>query len=626
LKISEFGRSSFYNYFFLHIIGLAIMKKLLVALVFVFMIVVIMPHTAHADSLIDTISLAPSMDPVGITFDPSNGYLYVTDGGSRNVSVIDGSTNTLVGIPIAVQLDPIADVFVPSNGDIYVANFHSNSISIIDGSTNLVVNTITSISSPRGVAFDPANGFLYVTDAAANTVTVIDTTTNTVIGSPIAVGTTPRGILFDPANNELYVVNNLSNSVTVIDATTNTVVGSPIPVGTTPLDAERDPLNGHIFVTNTGSNDLTVIDSSTNTVLVPSVPLGGSPHGLIFVPSNGGLYVASLAKIIEVDPLTNAVIGNIPLGTFEATAQFAFDNTNGDIYVTNQSDDFVFVIAPAPIIRQTSISTTLNSTSITIGGTVHDSATITGVQSNTAGGTVDYHIFNTGTCTPSSLTTTQTVSVVAGVVPDSPANTINTAGSYSYNATYSGDVNHSGSSSACEPLTVNPAIIPTRTLGFYQTHTTFTSALFTSGGTHSSPGVSPGSITIGSGGHIRTIDSTNKLFGAYYSSIPFKTDGTKRLSIDQARMVLLQQLLTTKLNCAAFGCDSSILALITTADGHYATGTASQMTSDASLLDAYNNLHNSVPVSGEGSATPSTSQTLASTGGPPTGKKFWDTP
>jgi DNA-binding beta-propeller fold protein YncE len=67
-------------------------------------------------------------------------------------------------------------------------------------------------------------------------------------------------------------------------------------------------------------------------------------RGWIFVPSNGGLYVASLAKIIEINPSTNAVIGNIPLGPFEATAQFAFDNTNGDVYVTNQSDDFVFAI------------------------------------------------------------------------------------------------------------------------------------------------------------------------------------------------------------------------------------------------------------------------------------------
>jgi YVTN family beta-propeller protein len=354
------------RYIMLNAYGVGMLKKLLVFPLFVILIIAIFPHTANADSIAATISLAPSMDPVGIAFDPSNGYLYVTDGGSTNVSVIDGSTNMVIKT-ITVQLDPIADVYVPSNGDIYVANFHSDSISVIDASTNTLSTTITSINSPRGLAFDPANGFLYVTNAAANTVTVIDTTTNTVTGSPIAVGNDPHGILFDPANNELYVVNNLSNDVTVIDATTNTVVGSPIPVGTAPLDAERDPVNGHIFVTNTGSNDLTVIDSSTNIVLVPSVPLGGSPRGLIFDPSNGALYVASLAKIIEVNPAINVVIGNIPLGPFESTAQFAFDSANGDIYVTNQSDDFVFVISPSPVptcIAQSSITSNFNGNSI----------------------------------------------------------------------------------------------------------------------------------------------------------------------------------------------------------------------------------------------------------------------
>jgi hypothetical protein len=51
----------------------------------------------------------------------------------------------------------------------------------------------------------------------------------------------------------------------------------------------------------------------------------------------------------------------------------------------------------------------------------------------------------------------------------------------------------------------------------------------------------------------RAIDDINKLLGGFWSNIAKTTDGTKRSSLDQARMQLLQQLLAAILNNAAFG-------------------------------------------------------------------------
>ncbi|MGI0027164.1 MAG: hypothetical protein ACREAD_04915 [Nitrosopumilaceae archaeon] len=247
---------------------------------------------------------------------------------------------------------------------------------------------------------------------------------------------------------------------------------------------------------------------------------------------------------------------------------------------------------------------------------------------------------NLGTATASSFTMN-----VAGSSPspasfpgaESPGTTV-TLNTGSYSVSESGPVGYTSSLSADCTGTIsigqvktctitNNDVGPTRTLGFFQTHTSFTTGIFNAP-THSSPGVSAHSITIGSGSHIKTIDTTNKLFGAYYSSIPSKSDSTKRSSTDQARMVLLQQLLTAKINCAVFGCDSITQATITTADGYYATGTAAQMNTVTNLLNTYNNLHDSLSIVPlvEGSSTPSVSQGLASTGGPPTGIKFWDAP
>jgi 40-residue YVTN family beta-propeller repeat len=47
-----------------------------------------------------------AMDPCGIAYDPSNGYLYVTDTGSDSVSVINGATNTVIA-NITVGSEPV---------------------------------------------------------------------------------------------------------------------------------------------------------------------------------------------------------------------------------------------------------------------------------------------------------------------------------------------------------------------------------------------------------------------------------------------------------------------------------------------------------------------------------------
>ncbi|MEK7584809.1 MAG: hypothetical protein AAB490_06210 [Patescibacteria group bacterium] len=160
----------------------------------------------------------------------------------------------------------------------------------------------------------------------------------------------------------------------------------------------------------------------------------------------------------------------------------------------------------------------------------------------------------------------------------------------------------------------------TRTIGFWGPHTAFTSSVFQN--------QLGGSMTVGAGSHTRTITNTSgngqsRLFGAFFSSIPKKTNNQNRANIDKARMQLLQQLVAAKLNCAAFSCTPATQTVITNADGAYATGTAAQILAAASQLDAYNNSGDANAIPGSlgpiGSATPATSQAKAN-------KVFWNSP
>jgi hypothetical protein len=104
-----------------------------------------------------------------------------------------------------------------------------------------------------------------------------------------------------------------------------------------------------------------------------------------------------------------------------------------------------------------SIATTLSANPVTVGATVHDSATLTGATAN-AGGTVTYTVYTNDTCTANPQDA-GTKTVTNGVVPDSDPITFNSAGDFFWQAVYSGDANNNGASSACtsEHLVVNKA-------------------------------------------------------------------------------------------------------------------------------------------------------------------------
>src|SRR5262249_61999038 len=95
------------------------------------------------------------------------------------------------------------------------------------------------------------------------------------------------------------------------------------------------------------------------------------------------------------------------------------------------------------------------------GGGARDSATLTG-QTATAGGTVTYAVYTNNTCT--ALATglqpvPAAVTVTGGVVPNSAAVTFPSAGTFFWQASYSGDANNNAATSTCtsETLTVGKA-------------------------------------------------------------------------------------------------------------------------------------------------------------------------
>ncbi len=90
---------------------------------------------------------------------------------------------------------------------------------------------------------------------------------------------------------------------------------------------------------------------------------------------------------------------------------------------------------------------------------MYDTATLTGAVNSTGAGTVAYSYYTNNTCTTGTVAV-NTVTVSTGsAVPNSNAVTFNSAGTFYWQAVYSGDNNNNGASSPCtasnnEKLTV----------------------------------------------------------------------------------------------------------------------------------------------------------------------------
>jgi hypothetical protein len=99
-----------------------------------------------------------------------------------------------------------------------------------------------------------------------------------------------------------------------------------------------------------------------------------------------------------------------------------------------------------------SISTTLSATTIPVDTSASDTATLTGATSD-AGGTVTYQIYTDNLCTVQATTQINgqpaAVTVTGGIVPASAAVTFTQAGTYYWQAAYSGDINNLGATSPC---------------------------------------------------------------------------------------------------------------------------------------------------------------------------------
>lgn len=301
---------------------------------------------AGPNSVFATISVGSNPDAGA--YDSSNGYLYFANGGSSNVSVIDGASNEVISAIPAGAL-PSGVTVDPANGEVYVSNYGTylgtsavySNVSVLY--ENSVIGSVAVGVYPEGIAFDGANQMIYVANAGSNNLSVINGSTNSV-SAIISVGPyhTPVSVIYDPAQKDLFVAEQATNSLSVIGAINNTILDN-ISVGNYPGPIAYDPVIGALFVVNAGTNNVSEVSASNRSV-VRSIPVGQSPDGIAFDSASGNLYVANFKSdnLTVINATTGTTLTSITVQ--HGPGGLTYDPSNHCIYVANYDANSVSVI------------------------------------------------------------------------------------------------------------------------------------------------------------------------------------------------------------------------------------------------------------------------------------------
>src|SRR5450755_348456 len=299
--------------------------------------------------------------------------VYAADQTSNTVSVIDPSSNTLLGViklgdPVPGALSPLyrGELLVhglgysPDSKTLAVVSVASNSVTLIDTATNTVKGTVYVGRSPHEPFFTPDGRELWVTVRGESYVSVIDPVLMKEVRR-IELANGPGMTMFGPDGHYGFVCSSFTPELAVVDVASHQVVGrlpqaSPFcpnisvspendEVWITLKDVgkvqvynahppfeqkallETGPITNHVnfvnnrngkfaYITIGGANEVKVYRRGTTPDLVATIPVGNLPHGIW--PSGDGsrVYVAleNGEMAVAIDTASNTVIANIPIG------------------------------------------------------------------------------------------------------------------------------------------------------------------------------------------------------------------------------------------------------------------------------------------------------------------------
>ena len=231
--------------------------------------------------------------------------------------------------------------------------------------------------------------------------------------------------------------------------------------GTTTISTALKNVSGNTTITDSSTVPLgtSVYDTTTLTPSASSpIPTGTVTYSFF---DNATCY-STAASTQKVTLNSNGTVPNSSDTAALAAGSYAFQATySGDTNYTGSMSTCEPFSVTGPSKPPSTVTTTVFDASTNAawtgtessGASAYDTSSVSGSGSATPTGTVTYSFFYSSDCTATPYNT-QTVTLSSGKVPNSATTAALDEGNYAFDATYSGDSNYAGSTSACEPFSV----------------------------------------------------------------------------------------------------------------------------------------------------------------------------
>jgi YVTN family beta-propeller protein len=238
-----------------------------------------------------TVSVLSNLKGIhGVALDAMDKYGYVTDGGANAVVVFDRHTYAQVmSIPVGDHPDGI--VYEPVTKTVWAFNGGSRDATVIDTSTNKVVATIKLPGRPEFPAAD-GKGVVFDNIEDKNSIVRLDAKTNTLTATWTVDCDGPSGLAMDKEHRRLFAVCD-GNKMAVVDADTGKTVATPA-IGDGP-DAARFDVKRQLALSSNGGGTLTVVheDAPDKYSVVQNLQTQKSARTLALDETTGKIYLAA---------------------------------------------------------------------------------------------------------------------------------------------------------------------------------------------------------------------------------------------------------------------------------------------------------------------------------------------
>jgi DNA-binding beta-propeller fold protein YncE len=207
--------------------------------------------------LVGAVTGMKSTHGVALNADGKTGYI---SDGAGNAIVVFSRADLSVTATVPAGTNPDGIAFEPATKTVWAFNGRSKNISVMDAGTNTIVDTIALPGKPEFPQVDE-HGSVFVNIEDKNEIIKLDAKSRKAVATwPLEGCDSPSGMAIDRTGHRLFSVCD-GGKMAIINYETGKLLGLAA-IGSSPDAAGFDPKHGVAFSSNGGDGTLTVVDAT----------------------------------------------------------------------------------------------------------------------------------------------------------------------------------------------------------------------------------------------------------------------------------------------------------------------------------------------------------------------------